>query len=320
MANVGGSSTGPGPKPDAAWVANEFVKRYYEVLAKHPKYLNRFYKEESQFTLVLRNHGGVETRTTVSTTQDIQEKVNSTVQGAKITIEHSEAQYSLQSGVLLQVDGRLVLPNEAAERRYTQIFFLAPQDKGFFVLNDILTTRDELQSVFGVYGPIAHILVIPSRTHDTNTAYVDFESEVAAQKALADYQKRSLILGGTPASVLPKIPKVQRLAAGMGGRGDGRGGGRGGGEFRRSGSTGAFGGRPGGYAEGGRGKPRGEGRGEGRGMDGSRSGSGGGGSSSGPSGGMGGGPSRLGEGGRGGRGGPRGGGRSGGRGESDGRA
>jgi 2,3-bisphosphoglycerate-independent phosphoglycerate mutase len=69
MANVGGSSTGPGPKPDAAWVANEFVKRYYEVLAKHPKYLNRFYKEESQFTLVLRNHGGVETRTTVSTTQ-----------------------------------------------------------------------------------------------------------------------------------------------------------------------------------------------------------------------------------------------------------
>jgi hypothetical protein len=40
--------------------------------------------------------------------------VNSTVQGAKITIEHSEAQYSLQSGVLLQVDGRLVLPNEVS--------------------------------------------------------------------------------------------------------------------------------------------------------------------------------------------------------------
>jgi hypothetical protein len=60
-------------------------------------------------------------------------------------------------------------------------------------------------------------------------------------QALADYQKRSLMLGGVPASVLPKIPKVQRLAAGMGGRGGGRGG-----EFRRSGSTGTFGGRPGG--------------------------------------------------------------------------
>jgi hypothetical protein len=60
-------------------------------------------------------------------------------------------------------------------------------------------------------------------------------------QALADYQKRSLVLGGVPASVLPKIPKVQRLAAGMGAPG-GRGG-RGGGDFRRSGSAGTFGGR-----------------------------------------------------------------------------
>jgi hypothetical protein len=95
------------PKPDACWVANEFVKRYYEVrntfmsqawlsaryrlanpkgatrcsetsaaalllmqvLSKHPKYLNRFYKEESQFTLTWRNHGMPDTRETVSTTQ-----------------------------------------------------------------------------------------------------------------------------------------------------------------------------------------------------------------------------------------------------------
>jgi hypothetical protein len=28
-------------------------------------------------------------------------------------------------------------------------------------------------------------------------------------QALADYQKRSLVLGGVPASVLLKIPKVQ---------------------------------------------------------------------------------------------------------------
>eukprot|EP00878_Enallax_costatus_P015658 GHUV01016403.1.p2 GENE.GHUV01016403.1~~GHUV01016403.1.p2 ORF type:complete len:156 (+),score=14.76 GHUV01016403.1:274-741(+) len=112
MASVQGGGSAAPAKPDAAWVAQEFVKRYYEVLAKHPKYLNRFYKEESQFTLTIRNHGVPETRQTVSTTQAIQDKVNSTVQGAKITIEHSEAQYSLNSGVLLQVDGRLTLPNE----------------------------------------------------------------------------------------------------------------------------------------------------------------------------------------------------------------
>lgn len=127
--------------------------RASQVLAKHPKYLNRFYKEESQFTLTWRNHGFPDTRETVSTTQVglllppatmdhsqhspflprsspcfkliftvcvlvlqlIQDKVNSTVQGAVITVEHTEAQYSLGSGILLQVDGRLTLPEEVGK-------------------------------------------------------------------------------------------------------------------------------------------------------------------------------------------------------------
>lgn len=38
--------------------------------------------------------------------------MNSTVQGANITVEHTEVQYSLGSGILLQVDGRLTLPEE----------------------------------------------------------------------------------------------------------------------------------------------------------------------------------------------------------------
>jgi hypothetical protein len=45
------------------------ARRPIQVLAKHPKYLNRFYKEESQFTLTWRNHGAQDTRETVSTTQ-----------------------------------------------------------------------------------------------------------------------------------------------------------------------------------------------------------------------------------------------------------
>lgn len=40
-----------------------------QVLAKHPRFLNRFYKEESQFTLTWRNHGMPDRRETVSTTQ-----------------------------------------------------------------------------------------------------------------------------------------------------------------------------------------------------------------------------------------------------------
>lgn len=46
--------------------------------------------------------------------QLIQDKVNGTVQGANITVEHTEAQYSLGNGILLQVDGRLTLPDEVS--------------------------------------------------------------------------------------------------------------------------------------------------------------------------------------------------------------
>jgi hypothetical protein len=38
-------------------VADEFSKKYYEVLHKHPKYIHRFYKDESQFDLTIREAG-----------------------------------------------------------------------------------------------------------------------------------------------------------------------------------------------------------------------------------------------------------------------
>lgn len=37
--------------PPAPQVADQFSKRFYEVLTKHPKFINRFYKDESAFAL-----------------------------------------------------------------------------------------------------------------------------------------------------------------------------------------------------------------------------------------------------------------------------
>lgn len=40
-------------------VADQFSKRFYEVLNKHPKFINRFYKDESEFSLqVFAPYGG----------------------------------------------------------------------------------------------------------------------------------------------------------------------------------------------------------------------------------------------------------------------
>lgn len=44
------------------------------------------------------------------------------------------------------------------------------------------TTREELKDKFGSYGNVVTVTIVPSRTHETYTAYVDFDSETAAQK------------------------------------------------------------------------------------------------------------------------------------------
>lgn len=106
-------------------IATEFVKRYYEVLTNHPRYLSKFYKEESTFTF---NGDTVKTQSVrlqdsaadiciwsrllhilsyCLNLQAIQEKVLSTIQGATAHATHVDAQDSAGSGVLLQVVGTI---------------------------------------------------------------------------------------------------------------------------------------------------------------------------------------------------------------------
>ena len=44
------------------------------------------------------------------------------------------------------------------------------------------TTQAELRAKFEGYGNVVGITIVPSRTHETYTAYVDFDSEAAVQK------------------------------------------------------------------------------------------------------------------------------------------
>ena len=56
--------------------------------------------------------------------------------------------YSLESwnaGVLVMVSGSVQVKNFISRRKFVQTFFLAPQEKGYFVLNDIFHFMDEEQ-------------------------------------------------------------------------------------------------------------------------------------------------------------------------------
>lgn len=63
----------------------------------------------------------------------------------RVEILSADAQLSYYNGVLVTVTGCL-FGSDNTKRKFTQTFFLAPQDKGFYVLNDIFRYVDEYKS------------------------------------------------------------------------------------------------------------------------------------------------------------------------------
>jgi hypothetical protein len=73
---------------------------------------------------------------TGSVSQAINEKITS-MDIARAEIKGVDAQDSLCGGVTVLVTGHLTGKDDVC-REFVQSFFLAPQEKGYFVLNDIL--------------------------------------------------------------------------------------------------------------------------------------------------------------------------------------
>lgn len=57
-------------------------------------------------------------------------------------IETADAQESHERGVIVLVTGHLT-GNDNVRKKFSQTFFLAPQDKGYFVLNDVFRFLEE---------------------------------------------------------------------------------------------------------------------------------------------------------------------------------
>ncbi|KAF9600928.1 hypothetical protein IFM89_014055 [Coptis chinensis] len=64
----------------------------------------------------------------------------------KAEIKTIDAQDSYKGGVVVQVTGCLIVKDNM-KRKFTQSFYLTPQDKGYFVLNDIFRYVIEYETV-----------------------------------------------------------------------------------------------------------------------------------------------------------------------------
>ncbi|KAK8619320.1 hypothetical protein V6N13_133284 [Hibiscus sabdariffa] len=192
----------PPATPSARVVGNAFVEQYYHILYNTPELAHRFYHDSS--VLSWPDSNGV--MTSVTTMQGINEKILSLdYKNYKAEINTADAQKSYKEGVTVLVTGCLT-GKDNLKRNFAQSFFLAPQDNGYFVLNDVLRYVEdseslENQKVNGVYeAPIVPSAaeheptrgMDPSAT-DAVTALVEENQIVAEQVSEPSDQERQLV-------------------------------------------------------------------------------------------------------------------------------
>ncbi|XP_052189345.1 nuclear transport factor 2-like [Diospyros lotus] len=129
----------------AAQVGTYFVGQYYQVLQHQPDYVHQFY---SDISTMLRIDGSTrEAATGMLQIHTLVMSLNYT--GIEIKTAHSLESWN--GGVLVMVSGSVHVKDFSGQKKFAQIFFLAPQEKGYFVLNDIFHFIDE--------DPIQHLPV-----------------------------------------------------------------------------------------------------------------------------------------------------------------
>eukprot|EP00249_Psilotum_nudum_P022945 c28700_g1_i1 orf=614-2155(-) len=139
----------PAAIPTASVVGNAFVNQYYNVLHQSPSVVHRFYTDASRLSRAEAGPNGIVD--TVAGQAEIHEKVLSLDYGdIRAEIKTVDSQESLDGSVLVMVTGAL-FSQSRMKRNFVQTFFLAPQEKGYFVLNDMFRyLDDDLQSIQSV--------------------------------------------------------------------------------------------------------------------------------------------------------------------------
>ncbi|XP_059626238.1 nuclear transport factor 2-like isoform X2 [Cornus florida] len=121
-------------------VGNAFVQQYYQILHKSPGLVFRFYQDISKLGRP-EDNGTMGITTTMNS---INEKILSLNYGElRAEIKSVDAQESFDGGVHVLVTGYLTGKDNVI-RNFAQTFFLAPQDRGYFVLNDIFRYVEDI--------------------------------------------------------------------------------------------------------------------------------------------------------------------------------
>ena len=121
----------------AAQVGSYFVGQYYQILRQQPNLVHQFYSDSSSMIRV--DGDSVETAHDVLQIHSIVSLLNFTT----IEIKTINSLDSWDGGVLVMVSGFVKIKDISGKRKFVQTFFLAPQEKGYFVMNDMFHYIDD---------------------------------------------------------------------------------------------------------------------------------------------------------------------------------
>ncbi|CAI0390757.1 unnamed protein product [Linum tenue] len=197
----------PVPSPTAQLVGNAFVEQYYNMLSKSPDVVHKFYQDSSVMSRPVAD--GL--MSSVSTMAGINQMILSLeYKDCEVQILTADSQKSFGDGVIVLVTGFLTA-KDGLKRKFTQLFFLAPQDNaGFFVLNDVLryVDEEELLAVKGseVAADTAPVVTPePEPTPFTNHVVVEQETAtVSAEDTIPVSNEASLQLDNGDIAVAEK--------------------------------------------------------------------------------------------------------------------
>ncbi|KAM3706975.1 hypothetical protein ACB098_03G191100 [Castanea mollissima] len=114
-------------------VGHAFVSQYYQILHTNPEEVHKFYNSSS----VLNRLGTDGVMSSITTLEAIKDKILSLdYLNYQVEILTADSELSFNNGVIVLVTG-ILTGKENTGRKFSQVFFLAPQENGYFVLNDV---------------------------------------------------------------------------------------------------------------------------------------------------------------------------------------
>ncbi|KAK8941451.1 hypothetical protein KSP39_PZI009797 [Platanthera zijinensis] len=157
----------------AVQVGSYFLGQYYPFLQQTPNLVHQFYTNAST---MIRYDG--DTNESASGMAEI----HNLIVGLNLTEIEIKTAHSLESwngGVLVTVTGFMHAKDFICRRKFVETFFLAPQEKGYFVLNDIFLLLEEEQ----VQHPVA---MLTPNDYDTKLDALDHVQEPASSYMLGE--------------------------------------------------------------------------------------------------------------------------------------